>query len=246
MEKVKQVISGLIQRTGIQQAEGRRMLVRRYWHAVLFLGYLITTIEFSLLEKYTVPRYWISCPVDSLIPFVPAFVVPYVLWFPLIAVALVSLCFSDRGDFVRTIMQLYAGMMTAMTIYLLFPHGQTLRPIITENDFFSRAVRYVVYANDTNTNCCPSIHVLNQMAVHIGLCKSKLCRNRKGIKRLSLCLTVLICASTCFIKQHSFVDVAAALLLEIPLYLLVYKVDWSRFVPQGWRMMVHNWELQKN
>lgn len=243
---MKQKINGFLQRTGMLQAEGRRMIVRRYWHAVLFLGYLVTMTEFAMLEKYTVPRYWISCPVDALIPFAPAFVVPYMLWFPLIAVILVSLCFSDRGDFVRTIMLLYAGMTTAMVIYLLFPHGQMLRPIITGNDFFSRAVRYAVYANDTNTNCCPSIHVLNQMAVHIGVCKSKLFRGRKGIKRLSLFLTVLICASTCLIKQHSFVDVVAALLLEIPLYLLVYKVDWSRFIPEEWKSTVRNWELQKN
>ncbi len=219
-------------------------LMRKYWHAVLFLGYLILMPQFALLEKYVVPRYWISCSLDQAIPFLPVFVIPYVLWFPMIAVVLVALCFSDRGDFARTILLLYAGMALAMLICLLFPHGQPLRPIVTENDIFSRMVRYTIYANDTNTNTFPSIHVLNQLAIHIGLCKSKLFRDRKGWKRFSLVMTVLVCASTCFIKQHSILDVAGALLLEIPLYFLVFRVDWSRFVPVRWKERARAWELR--
>ena len=125
-------------------------------------------------------------------------------------------------------MLLCVGTSVAHLFYLLFPHGQPLRPIITDNDVFSRVVRDLIYANDTNTNCCPSLHVLDQLAVHIGLCKSKLCRDRKGWKTASLVMTVLICASTVFVKQHSILDVIAALLLEIPLYLLIFKVDWGR------------------
>ena len=102
-------------------------------------------------------------------------------------------------------------------------------PLLPGRMFSATPYAIVIYANDTNTNCCPSIHVLNQMAVHIGLCKSKLFRNRKGWKIASLIATILICASTCFIKQHSIVDVSFALLMEIPLYLLVFKVNWKDF-----------------
>lgn len=226
------------------RAEGRRVLVQKYWHACLFLGFLIEVTIFGMLEKYTVPVYWISCPLDSLIPFVPAFVLAYLLWFPLIAVVLITLCFHDREDFVRTIMLLYAGMAAAILICMIFPHGQSLRPIITGKDFFSLLVRNLIYANDTNTNCCPSIHVLNQVAIHIGICKSKLFGKRKGVKFTSLILTVLVCASTCFIKQHSVVDVTLALLLEIPLYFLVFKVDWGKFVPADLKNKLHNWEME--
>ncbi len=227
-------------RAGLKACAG--VLVRKYWHALLFLGFLVLMPEFWMLEKYIVPHYWISCPLDQAIPFLPVFVIPYVLWFPMIALVLVTLCFSDRGDFARTILLLYAGMALAILICVLFPHGQPLRPIVTENDIFSRLVRYTIYANDTNTNTFPSIHVLNQLAIHIGLCKSKLFRDRKGWKRFSLVMAVLICASTCFIKQHSILDVVGALVLEVPLYFLVFHVDWSRVVPQRWRERVHAWE----
>lgn len=239
MEHIRQRVESGSER----QAEGRRILVRKYWHACLFLGFLIEIFIFGLLEKHTVPLFWIRCPLDSMVPFVPAFVLAYLLWFPMIAVVLIYFCFHNRGDFVRTISLLYAGMATAIVICTLFPHGQTLRPIITEKDVFSLLVRNLIYANDTNTNCCPSIHVLNQVALHIGICKSRLFRNRKGIKRLSLVLTVLVCASTCLIKQHSVVDVALALTMEIPLYALVFKVNWGRFVPAEWKARIQNWEM---
>ena len=224
--------------------EGRRMLVRKYWHSVLFIGFLLLGAEFSLLEKYIVPRNWVSCSLDELIPFVPVFVVPYVVWFPLIAIVLVLLCFSDRGDFVRTIMLIYTGMFVAMALYIVYPHGQPLRPAVMEDDFFSNIVKRAIYANDTNTNCCPSIHVLNQLAIHIGLCKSKLFKDRRGWKFASLILTILICASTVFTKQHSIIDIILAASLEAVLYPLVFKVNWSNIVPVKLKTRVRQWELQ--
>ena len=149
------------------------------------------------------------------------------LWFAYVGGGLAVLCLHDRQDFIRAFALLAWGMFITEVIYLLFPHGQPLRPIITDNDIFSRLVRDTIYANDTNTNCCPSLHVLNQLAVHIGLCKSRLCRDRKWFKRASLVFTILVCASTVFLKQHSIIDVLAALILEIPLYILIFKVDWK-------------------
>ena len=223
-----------------------RFLVKEYWHSVFFLGFLILYSEFSMLEKYIVPQYWISCTVDQLIPFIPAFVVPYVFWFPMIAVVLVLLCFSDRGDFIRTIMLIYSGMTVAMLIYLVLPHGQPLRPIVTGNDFFSRTIRFSIYANDTNTNCFPSIHVLNQMAIHIGLCKSKLFSRYRGWKVFSFVATVLICASTCFIKQHSVLDVAAAIIIGTALYYIVFKLDWLQILPFALRVRLSGRKVRDN
>ena len=114
-------------------------------------------------------------------------------------------------------------MAIALLIYAVFPHGQPLRPAVTGTDPFSVFIRDVIYANDTNTNCCPSIHVLNQLAVHAGICHSRRLQNRRGIKAASLVATVLVCASTMLIKQHSILYVAAALLLELPLYWLFFR-----------------------
>ena len=241
-------VNGIRVMAKMRVLEAVRFFFQRYWHAFLFLIYPVLAVLFALLEKYIVPQYWVGCYVDQFIPFWPAFVVPYVIWFPLIAAALIALCFSDRADFSRTILLLFAGMSVSLIVYVIFPHAQSLRPMATGDDIFSRAVRYGIYANDTNTNCCPSIHVLNQLAVHIGLCKSKMFRGKKLWKNISLALTVMICASTVLIKQHSIVDVILSLLVAVPLYLLVFKVSWIEYVPLSVKAfsarMAKYWKLQ--
>lgn len=206
-----------------RQPNGFAGWVYAHRHAALFLIFLVLVQLFSALELHVVPRFWIQCSLDKYIPFIPVFVVPYVFWFLYVGAGLVFLCLRDRETFVPTILLLCAGMGIALLAYALFPHGQPLRPAVTGTDPFSSWIRGVIYANDTNTNCCPSIHVLNQLAVHIGLCRSRFFRNRRGFKVASLVATVLVCASTVFIKQHSVVDVAAALLLELPLYWLFFR-----------------------
>ena len=194
-----------------------------YRHAALFLIFLLIVQLFNVLEQTVVPRFWVECSLDQYIPFIPVFVVPYVFWFLYVGVGLVFLCLWDKETFVPTIFLLCAGMAIALLIYAVFPHGQPLRPAVTGTDPFSVFIRDVIYANDTNTNCCPSIHVLNQLAVHAGICHSRRLQNRRGIKAASLVATVLVCASTMLIKQHSILDVAAALLLELPLYWLFFR-----------------------
>lgn len=200
-------------------------ILYNYRHASLFLLFLCLTSLFNLLEQVVVPQYWISCRLDYLLPFVPVFVVPYVFWFFYVGVGLVFLCIWDKKVFVPTILLLCAGMGIALLLYFLFPHGQPLRPAVTGTDPFSLFIRNVIYANDTNTNCCPSIHVLNQLAVHIGLCRSKYFKNRRWFKAASLTVTVLVCASTVLIKQHSVLDVMLALVVEAILYWVFFRSD---------------------
>ena len=200
-----------------------RSLLHNYRHAFLFLLFFFLTSIFNLLEQVVVPQYWISCRLDYLLPFVPVFVIPYVFWFFYVGAGLVFLCVWDKKVFVPTILLLCAGMGIAVALYAIFPHGQPLRPHITSTDPFSLFIRNVIYANDTNTNCLPSIHVLNQLAVHIGLCRSKYFKNRRWFKGISLVVTILVCASTVLIKQHSVLDVFLALVLEAILYLVFFR-----------------------
>ena len=59
-----------------------------------------------------------------------------------------------------------------------------------------------IYANDTNTNVCPSIHVIGSLAVWLAA------RDMKQLppllrKYLIPAMAILISVSTVFLKQHS-------------------------------------------
>ena len=79
------------------------------------------------------------------------------------------------------------------------------------------------YAYDTNTNVCPSLHVIGAVAVQFAF------MHLKGKKYIVLHIafmvtTILICLSTVFLKQHSIVDVFTA----VPVCVLGYVLS---FVP---------------
>ena len=80
-----------------------------------------------------------------------------------------------------------------------------------------------LYSFDTNTNVCPSLHVIGAIAVLISVWHAK-GLNRIWIKALFIILTVLISLSTVFLKQHSFVDVIAALPVCLIAYIAVYAL----------------------
>lgn len=60
------------------------------------------------------------------------------------------------------------------------------------------------------------------MAVHIGIIRSEQFKNNRIVRLISGVLMVSICMSTVFLKQHSIIDVAGALLLCGAVYPLVY------------------------
>ena len=95
---------------------------------------------------------------------------------------------------------------------MIWPTCQNLRPAAFERDNLLTRFMAQFYQFDTNTNVCPSIHVLGTMAV---LLTSYHCRSTStpGWKIAFTVAAVLICASTVFLKQHSILDVAAAFAL---------------------------------
>ena len=82
------------------------------------------------------------------------------------------------------------------------------------------------YQFDTNTNVCPSIHVMGALAV---LCTAWHCKGfqHPGWKWAFGVSALLICLSTVFLKQHSVVDVIMAL----PACLLADRLCFRRKQP---------------
>ena len=96
-----------------------------------------------------------------------------------------------------------------MAMYILCPTRQDLRPAEFANDnFLTRCVAFL-YAFDTNTGVCPSVHVAYSLGIASVWTKEKNCHPLW--KTFVIFAVVMICLSTMFIKQHSAVDVFAAI-----------------------------------
>ena len=118
-----------------------------------------------------------------------------------------------------------------MTVFLVvstvYPNGHYLRPRVFERDNIFITMVKGLYMVDTATNLFPSIHVYNSIGVHLAVMHSEQLKDKKWVKRVSLCLMVSIIASTMFLKQHSVFDVITGCIMAIVMYTLVYAKDWQ-------------------
>ena len=198
----------------------------RYSHSWVLLYFFIYMPWFNYLEAtvttdstYTL----IYSPIDDLIPFNELFVIPYILWFAYVAAAvLYFLFFAKKSDFYKLTGFLFSGMTICLIIYTFFPNGQGLRLTEFPRDNFLVVLVKSFYNNDTPTNVCPSIHCFNSIGVSIAILTCDKLKNKHFIKISSTIMTILIMLSTCFIKQHSIVDMFGAIVLSVILFSIIY------------------------
>lgn len=202
---------------------GREFDLRENRHVLLVLYVPVYLIGFFLME-YLVPDtadYWVSyCPLDDLIPFCEYFIVPYCLWYPLLFGVGIWLMIKDAPVFRLYMYGIIIGFSLSIGFCILFPNGQDLRPESFQRDNVFVDLVSAIYAADTNTNVIPSMHVIGAVFAAGAVCVSRSIK-RTSVKIQICLLAVLICMSTCLVKQHSILDVAAAMTVCVVVYALL-------------------------
>lgn len=192
-------------------------------HLKLLLFWPLYGLVFLILEHgYGQTFHLVYTALDDKIPFCELFVIPYYFWFAFIVGMLLYTLFFDVHAFRRYMWYIILTYSTTCLIYVIYPTYQNLRPAVLPRNNFLTQIVSGLYAFDTNTNVCPSLHVTGSMAVFFA---SRHCKRFQttGWRIAFVATTALICASTVFLKQHSLIDVAAALVLCIVAYPVVYR-----------------------
>ena len=190
---------------------------------VMVIYFVIYMTAFGYLEQRNTSFYVIHFGIDAYIPFCEYFIVPYVLWFVYVALAVVYFGIKDQEEGNKLIAFLIAGMTVFLIISAVFPNGHHLRPkTFTRDNIFVDMVKKL-YVIDTSTNVLPSIHVYNSLAVMITVWRTKLLKNHKVMKAGLLLLGVSIICSTVLLKQHSMLDVMVAFILAALVYTVCYR-----------------------
>ena len=200
-----------------------RKLFDEYNHFLYLLLFIPTLIIFTLLQAYINPQYIMHSPIDDHIPFLSGFIIFYVIWYVYIGWCFIYMGLRSRSEFMKFFKFIFFGTIISYFIYMLFPNGQNLRNPLVTTDVFSYTIN-LIRSVDPPTNVFPSLHVYNSLGVFFAV--SSYYRNDKryiGIT-LHLLLSLLICASTVFIKQHSILDVIASTILAFLLYFRIYLI----------------------
>lgn len=191
----------------------------KYKHFLLVLGFIPLLIIFQYIESSITPLYTMHTRIDEQIPFIPLFVIPYLIWFPYMACAVLYTGVKNLEAYYQLVIGLFLGMGIAYIIFYLFPNNQDLRPLVYDKDFFSQLV-HLIQTIDSNTNVFPSIHVINAIIVDDTLREMPSDVMSGGAKRASHALMIIICISTLFIKQHSILDVLAGVIVAFIIHVL--------------------------
>ncbi len=196
----------------------------QFSHLKLLLGWLIYFALYFLTENLIPAESCIPvhCALDDLIPFCEIFLIPYVFWYGLIVFSLGYFALYSLDSFKNLQKYIMITQLVAMIVYILIPNRQDLRPEFFPRDNFLTDIVAFLYAFDTNTGVCPSLHCAYSIAIASVWLREK--SAGIGVKVFMVVAALLICASTMFIKQHSAVDFFAALpvclLAEIVLFVL--------------------------
>lgn len=183
----------------------------RFSHLKLLLGWVVYFLLYALTENLIPAESCtpVHCALDDLVPFNELFVIPYVSWYLLIVGSLLYFLLYNVENFKNLQTYIIITQVIAMAVYILFPNRQDLRPTEFPRDNVLTGLLGIIYTLDTNTGVCPSLHV----AYSLGIASTWL--REKSVGRLwkgfIVLLALLICLSVAFVKQHSVVDIFAAI-----------------------------------
>ncbi len=197
---------------------------KKYRHLFLILFWPMYLSFFILTEKYVTPIFDIYCPLDDLIPFCEFFVIPYVLWYALLAFVSLYTLFFDIPSFKKFYLFLSVTCIITFSLYIIFPNMQNLRPQEFARDNIFVDVMKNLYSIDTNTNVCPSIHVIFSLGMLFAMWNSKHFSSTLW-RVIELVVAASICLATVFLKQHSVLDIFAGVALSFSILPIIKIIN---------------------
>ncbi len=202
----------------------RKLNTPEFSHLKLLLGWVGYFCLYFLTEnlipaEQCTPVHWF---LDDLVPFCEWFVIPYFFWYGLIVFSLGYFLLYNVDSFKKLSAYIIVTQVVAMAVYILWPNRQDLRPTEFPRDNVLTDIIALLYAFDTNTGVCPSLHVGYSLGIASVWLKEK---DAHPLWKIFVVIAViLICLSTAFIKQHSTLDILAALPLGLLAEILVFHV----------------------
>lgn len=172
---------------------------------ILLLG--LQTLLYFGVEAFEGKPHNVAKKIDGHIPFVPAFVYIYVLWFPLIFLFPLALFQANPMAYARYQTAILLDIALSLVCYLVYPTSFA-RPEASDT-VSGRAMKLVFRGSYKGLNCAPSMHcsmcylVLHFVGATPGL--------PFAVAAIAVPVALGIVISTLFTKQHVVIDALTAL-----------------------------------
>ncbi len=150
----------------------------------------------------------IAAPLDRALPFVPFFIVFYILAYVQWIVGFVMIGRGEKDVCLRFFLGELIAKLIAMACFILFPTTmEGLRPSVEslQGGGIWYSLTALIYRMDAPDNLFPSIHCLESWFCFRGALKLK--NVPRWYAPAMLVMTLFVFASTVLVKQHVLVDI---------------------------------------
>lgn len=201
-------------------------ILPKYAFAPLVIAFVFNCIGYVGIQQLheVLPLHDFSTVIDDNIPFVPAFIIIYILAFVQWIVGFI-LCGREQREFCYKYMsaEFYAKAM-CFVCFLIIP-STIARPEVEVKGFVTWLVQFI-YNVDHPVNLFPSIHCLESWFCL--RCAFSQKRTGNIYKVVSVVMTVLVFGSVVCVKQHVFVDIIGAIVVFEIGMLIAQRIDLHR------------------
>ncbi len=186
-------------------------IVPKYAYIPFALVILVNCFVFYFTRLLTANavHYDVSIPLDARIPFVPEFILVYILaifqWVFVLALA----AWEGKDFYYKATAAEMSSKIFVFFIFLFLPTSME-RGNITGSTVFDMLTR-LIYTLDAPNNLFPSIHCLDSWVCMIVVFKMKAAP--KWLKITNAIFSVLVFASVVLVKQHLFVDILGGIFI---------------------------------
>ena len=186
---------------------------------ILFGAFILQSLIYFITKLFQNNPVYLNNAIDDRIPFIPSFVVFYVMWYLfLILIPLLILKYNKKVFDKYIVVSILYAILEGI-IFILFPTTMNRQPLVVTD--ISTWVVDIIYKVDTPVcNLFPSAHCAFSILFIISILDVK--EVKKEYKILIIISSLLIILSTLFIKQHVVIDVLGALLI-VPIYYILRK-----------------------
>ena len=181
-------------------------------HAVYLLAHFISL--HTGIEPFS-PK----LAIDDLIPIVPIFIIPYIWSYAYWAMAPMAVSKCEKSHYQRYMSAYILAMLVGGMILVFAPtYMDRVAEGLQNPEMHGFGVRlmqfwYSLDGGDMAYNLLPSFHCINSTISYLGVARRP--EVPKWYRGYSLVMTLLIYASTLFVKQHFFLDVISGIAVAL-------------------------------